>query len=925
MRSRSSSGAGMISVAIPHAPALVGREREQSRLNTLRAEHRDGQGCLLAVEGLAGMGKTALLAEHAAASVADGVHVVWARASEIDSIRPFGCLLDALDCRLHHPDPSNRRVAQALLAISDAAIDPFRFESDAAWRFPVQEAICDLILSTAERTPMLLAIDDAQWADAGSSGVLAALARHCATIPLVVAWTMRSAHHVEPIDQIVGRFADSMVRLELGPLPMVQARALGERLVGRPLDAEALARLDHAGGNPFFISTLASHGGEESTPSDAVLSWFAQLPRPTADLLAVASILGTTFDTALLATMTDQSVSAIVDELEPAVTSGLVRRQGRGRYAFGHDLIRSAVENNLAGTLRTALHRDAARVRRLHDGDDGVIARHLAWGARFGDEVAAEQIREACNQVVRHDANGAAELLSSAAALCAPGGDTWARCEADLVVALQWAGRSADALAVANAAVKHRTSKPGEITLGIVRANSLALVNDLPASAAEFRRLINDPALDLGMRSQILGELSILEAWGVDRASARAHAEQALEIAKKIGLVPAELKALCSLSAMSLFDADVHDAVAFAREAVSRGRTTRADTPAREIYLALALANNDEGEEARLWLRDGQATAESVLDHWLVSRYQLARMAIGLNSGDWSSAVDDAEAVIQMFTELDMINGMPQAPAVAGIIAVRRGSSDAVVSRYQELAQITGSAGAEPAGTMYAGWLEGLIAERQGRSADALAIMQFVFDATAASAQLVRLWIAPDLVRMYLGGDDTDGASTILEAIRPVVARAGVGSAVGTLRWCEGLVAGARSDEREGPFLQEAARLLRASVRKPLLLDVLHRLSIVDSARVCADEVRALSAQLGLSSSVAARAREPVGTGQDPFTSLTTAERVVAELMAEGFTNAQIADRLSVSKRTIEFHVSHVYLKLAVSSRTAVAALRRAP
>ena len=920
----------MIDVGIPNPPSLIGRETEQLVLTTLRAEHRDGRGALLAIEGHPGMGKTALLAEHAIASVADDIHVVWARASQIDAIRPFGCLLDALDCRLHHPDPANRRVAQALIAVSDAVIDPFRFETDAAWRFPVQEAISDLILSVAERTPTLLAIDDAQWADAGTLGVMAALARRCGTVPLVVAWTLRSALRVDAIDQIVGRFADSAVRLELGPLPRADVRALGAKLVGGVLEADALARLDHAEGNPFFISALASYGSEGSTPTDAVLHWFAQLQRSTADVLAVASILGTTFETSLLSTMTDRSITVIMDELEPAVESGLVRRQGAGHYAFAHDLIRSTIEDHLPGSLRTALHRDAARVQTLNGSDEGVIARHLAWGARVGDESAADQIRVACLQVVRHDANGAAELLTNAGALCVPGSEIWAQCQADLVVALQWASRSGDALAVANAAIAHRSSKSGEVALRIARANSLALVNDIPGSAAEFRRLIDDPALDEGMRSHILGELSILEAWGIDRAGARAHAERALEIAKGIGLVQAELKALCSLSAMSLFDGDVRDAVVLAREAVTKGRTIRIDTPAREIYLALALANSDETDEARLWLRDGQATAEGVLDGWLVSRYHLTRMAIELNTGDWSSAVDDAEAVIRMYDELDMVNGMPQAPAVAGIIAVRRRSPDDVVARYRELAQTTASDGAEPAGMMYFGWLEAMVAERNGRSAEALATLRFVFDAVAASAQLVRLWIAPDLVRLYLTATDVEGAAAIVDAIRPVVKRVGVGSAVGMLRCCEGLVAGAQGDAREGAFLREAARWLRKAGRRPLLLDVLQQLDSVSSERAHDDEIRELSEHLGLSKPRAATGLSGLsggsaasGAGPDPFASLTIAERNVAELVAEGLTNTEIATRLSISKRTAEFHVSHVYLKLGVSSRTALAALRR--
>ncbi len=904
-------------LGIPTPPTLVGRESEQSILAHMRADHCGGRGGLLAIDGHPGMGKTALLAEHALASAADGIHVIWARASETDAIRPFGCLLDALDCRLHHPDPARRRVAQALVAVSDAVIDPFRFESDTAWRFPVQEAVCDLVLALADERPVMVVVDDVQWADVGTTGVISALAKRCSTAPLIVAWTQRSVHTVEAVDQVVGRFADSVVHLVLGPLPPEHARLLGAKIVGGTLGEELLSRLDHAEGNPFFISALASHGGEASSPADAIVSWLSQLRSATSELLSFASVLGTAFDAALLAAMTGRSVATIVEDLEPAVESGLVRRHGAGRYSFGHDLIRSAIGDQLPGSLRTALHRDAARVHNERGGDSGVIARHLAIGARFGDEVAAEQIRNACIQVVRHDANGAADLLTSAALLCRPGSDVWAACQADRVVALQWAGRSADALAVANAAVAEPSTKHGEVALKIARANSLALVNDIPASAEEFRGLIDDPALDEDMRAHILGELSILEAWGVDRSAARAHAERALLISREIGLVTAELKALCSLSAMALFDGDVREAVDLAREAVTKGRAVRADTPARELYLALALASCDQPDEAMLWLRDGQSAAKEVLDGWLVSRYQLTRMAIALNSGDWAVATDDAEAVINMFSETGLVNGMPQAPAVAGIIAIRQARPDADISRYRDLAKLTASPGAEPAGMMYFGWFEALIAEREGHTGAALATMRFVFDAVAASAQLVRIWMAPDLVRLYLAVNDIDGAAAVLDTIGPVVARAGVGSTIGTLRWCEAMVAVGRKNADPGALLRSAAPLLRGAPRKPLLVDVLRQLLQLEPNDSVAAELATVSSELGLGQPVSAR------SPSDPFAMLTPAELSVAELVIEGLSNSEIAKRLGVSKRTVESHVSHVYLKLGVSTRTALSVLGR--
>ena len=928
---------GTILGSIPSSSTLIGRVKEQLLLSHMRADHLNGQGGLLAIEGHAGMGKTALLAHHAHASASEGAHIVWARATQIDQIRPFGCLIDALDCRLHHSDASRRRVAEAVVSVNDAIIDPFRFDSGLAWRFPVQEAICDLICELADHAPTMLVIDDAQWADAGTHGVMLALARRCVSSPIVIAWTLRSAYIVEALQQVIGRYNDSLVRFELEPLATVDARELGVSLLGRPLSREGDARVDRAEGNPFFITALAAQDGEANSPAAAVLSWVAQLNRATADLLCVASVLGTTFDLSLLASMTDQSFEELVTTLEPAVLSGLVRASSDGRFAFGHDLIRDTIEDDLADSLRRALHRDAARVQATLGCDSGIVARHLAWGAQFGDESSAEQIRLACLNIVRHDADGAAELLSTAISLCIPGSAVWATSTANRVVALQWAGHAAQALQVSTEAMQQPMSKDSEAELRMVRATSLALVNDLPAAAVEYRILAEDPALAIGFRALVLAELSILEAWGVDRTLARSHADRAIEMARSAGSLQPELQALCSLSTMSLFDGHVHDAVGFARQAVTLGRTFRGLTPAREVYLALALANADDNTEASIWLSSGQAAAEAVADLWLVSRYQLARISMGLNSGDWDRTIADANAVISVTSDSGMATGMPQAPASAGIIAVRRGAPDDDVSYYRDLALSTATAGAEPAGMLCFGWFESLIAERNGAYDIAAATLQYVTDAVVDSAPLIRLWIGADHVRILLAMGHVEAADTVARALTMVAARARVGSALGAARLCEALVLEARNDPLAVPMLREAAGHLRSARRLPLLLHALERLAPIDSNRDLHREGLSLRQQLAIVDPThpflepaSAFGREIRQVDQkhnynnsERLRQLTPMERTVAELVSQGLSNSEIAATLNVSKRTIEFHMSHLYSKLAISTRTAVAALMR--
>ena len=903
---------------IPRTPPLVGRHEERAVLESVRRDHFDGHGRLLGVVGAPGMGKTSLLADHARILEEHNVRVIWVRATAIDQIRPFGCLLDVLDCRLTSPDPARRRVAEAAAASADVVMDPFRFDTDSAWRFPVQEAVVDYILDMVEAGPTMLAIDDVQWADSATLGVILALARRCSSTSLVIAWTRRASFPCDVIDQISDRHRDRVVAINLAPLRMSEARELGATLLGHELDPETLRRLARAGGNPFFVTAVMATDTDSSTPHEAVMSWIRQIPTATSDLMGMASIFGGAFSIDVLGAMTDQSASNLVSTLEPAVEAGLLQASGAGRYAFAHDLIQSALHEDLPVSLRRALHRDAAKVLMRLSSKPGIVAHHLARGARPGDEEAAEQIRAACAQVVLHDATSASDLLGRAVALCAPGSPTWASLICDQVTALQWAGRAQAALELANEAIGYSMPKAEMAKIRIVRATSLGLLNDIPASAAEYRLIAGDVEIESSVRAQILAELSTLEVWGLDRDTGRKHAQDALVLARECGALRAELQTLCALSTSDLFDGRVKEAVSYAREAVVLGREQDMLTPARELYLGLALATADELDEAAIWLRSGQATADGVSDLWLVSRYQLARMSIGLSTGDWDATVADAEAVITLHADTGMATGMPQAPSTAGMVAIRRHAPASEIARYRSLATSSATAGAEPAGLLYFGWFEALFAEYEGRIGDAAATLRFVYDSAAASAPLAQMWLAPDLVRVLLAAEHIEQASAVAASTATFAKQIGVASAVGTARWCESLVARHQSrTEVAVARAAEAAGMFRDAGRKPLLLDVLDLLSTITPSRAIDQERRQLTVELDMrAEQVAGEVRFAV-----ELTQLTETERVIAQLVAEGLTNPAIALRLGVSKRTVEHHMSNVYVKLGVTSRVALAVL----
>lgn len=920
--------------ALPAQTNLVGREAERSILAVVQSELARGRGRVVAVEGSAGMGKTALLGEHARSARQDGVAVLWAHGTEVDQIRPFGCLLDVLGSRLNHPDPAHRRVAEAVVASAraDYTIDTFQFESTSSWRLPVQEAIVDLFEEMLDRSPVLLVVDDVQWADTGTLGTMLALSRRCGARPMELAWTLRSSLSHEVLDQITDRSGGRLVRIQVGPLRVADSLMLGAELLGQRLDEQQKARLSRAGGNPFFIRAVAGHGAEGATANEAILGWIGRLPNATGEVLSIASILGSSFDAGVLAALTDRSPGELVELLQPAVAAGLLQTGDAGRYRFEHDLIRSALEEDLPRSVFRALEREAAKVLQKAGADPGVVAHHLARGAHFGDEVAAEQIRSACVRVVRHDAPSAVDLLGVAVSLCAPGSHTWAAATADRVIALQWAGRGAEALDLANSAISQPMSKSETARLRIARATRFGLVNDLRTSAEEYRMLAYDAEIEPQVRAQVLAELATLEAWGLDRTQGRKHAQEAIGLAQICRAPRAELQAICSLSTMALFDGEVREAISYGREAVLRGRSFPGLSPPRELYLGMALANADEINEGAIWMNRGQAAADAVSDLWQVSRYQLARMGLSLNTGDWDVTMAEAEAVIALHEDTGMASGMPQAPATAGIVALRRGDSDDHVTRFRALAAASAMAGAETTGLFCFAWLEALIAEREGRLDDAVGTLQFVFDSVGNPAPLTQLWLAPDLIRMLLATNDHVRASSVARQIAPCANRAGAASALGAARLCEGLVRAATAPGMAGgaaEVLRESADLLRAARWKPMLLAALEALGDAGGDALVQGERRRLQSEMGIhireSEGTIAEASGGArrATGRRPIDTLTPTERTIASLVAEGLANPHIAVRLGVSKRTVEYHLSNIYPKLGVATRVALASAAR--
>jgi predicted ATPase len=163
--------------ALAPVPRICGREAEIGALGEALGRVASGGPAFVLVEGEAGIGKTCLLAQVLQDARGRGMQVAEGRAEELEQTRPFGVMVNAFGCARSSRDPRRAAIGR-LLAPDDAGErEPITVTSDQGLRFRVVDALADLAEEMAVPGPLLIGVDDVQWADASSLLTLSALSR----------------------------------------------------------------------------------------------------------------------------------------------------------------------------------------------------------------------------------------------------------------------------------------------------------------------------------------------------------------------------------------------------------------------------------------------------------------------------------------------------------------------------------------------------------------------------------------------------------------------------------------------------------------------------------------------------------------------------------------------------------------------------
>jgi hypothetical protein len=391
---------------------LVGREREQGVIAELLSGARDGRSGVLALVGEVGIGKSTLL-EWAAAQAGD-MAILRARGVQSEAHIPFAGLFDLLRPALDSLDELPRPQAAALEGA--LALRPGGTRD----RLAVGAATLSLLAAHAERRPVTVLVDDAQWLDGSTADALRFALRRLLADPIAVLLTVRSG-----LPSLVDD-ADLPVLVLEG----LDAAATAELLAARAptVDAGAAVRLhQETGGNPLALVELVRDAGAAAplgapvpvpAPASLTAAYVARadaLPEAAQRmlLLAAASDRG---EADVLARAAAGMGSALED-IAPAEAAGLVLLEG-GRLRFSHPLVRSAVYGAATPDRRREVHHALAGA--LPDADDDRRAWHMALAATGVDAAASSALEGAAERAHRRSAHAVASHAYERAAGLSP-------------------------------------------------------------------------------------------------------------------------------------------------------------------------------------------------------------------------------------------------------------------------------------------------------------------------------------------------------------------------------------------------------------------------------------------------------------------------------------------------------------------------
>lgn len=899
---------------------MIARDPELVVIEAFLDRPADGPRALV-VDGEAGIGKSTLWLAGVESARKRGFRVLAARPAETERTLPNVVLGDLFsevtpDELAALPPPRRRAFESALLLRDgpDLQIDPRT----------LNVAILTLLALLGNGRPLLLAVDDDQWMDASSAAALAFALRRLQRQPALLLLSRRSS--AMPVIELE-RLLDPMgiERVRVGALSLGAVHALVRERLGIAVSRPMAARLHEvSSGNPFYALELArarmDDPGPDSTVPVVLPATLERLVEARLDALDAE-----TRSALLLISAHGRFPVEFVRRLEipphaidQAGTSNVIETAA-GVLRFTHPLLASAAYHGApAADRRTAHRRLAALV------DDPVSrGRHLALSADGTDEILAAELEAAASVALDRGLSiAAAELGEHALRLTPPdaAADRHRRTIAAARAHLA-AGDGGRARVITDDLL---AASPA----GRRRAEALLLRSELEAPDAALA-LREEAILEAGdapeLRAALHAGLAEAGFFGTTKGFAWAdrHAQAALRLAQRFGDDGLRADALSMVATLGFSRGELQ-----ALEMAERAYALAAGQPdPRHVARAVAavghvLVWSARPKEARDWLERRLATWA---DRDERVRFETVGYLAGVEfrAGRWDVASEYSDQLNEISSEYGLVN--PYDFLVAALVPLHRGELEearAIARRALALGegqQLEFFFAIVAMCDLWAGDPEAAVAN--------FVLAEARADDVGFDEPTMRFWRA-EYVEALLQLGRVDEAARLTadwEAAGHALGRARV---IAQAAHCRGLIAAARGDvSAAAAVLQEAVRLHDSSydpfgrARALLALGVARRrVRQKRTAREAIEAALAAFLELG-AEGWAATARDELGRigGRQRLEGLSPSEREVADLVAEGRTNREIAAALFLGERTVAGHLTHIYSKLGIRSRTELA------
>ena len=955
--------------------SLVGRDHELAELDVALDQLAAGEPWFVQISGEPGIGKSRLLAELCHRGEERGYLVLEGRAAEFERDIPFGLIVDALNDYLASLEPAMLRaldedalseIASILPSLPRPESSGSRAPAEGAERYRLHYAIRNVLERLTRRQPMLLALDDVHWADAGSVEVMSHLLRRFRG-PLLMAVAYRQAPP-RLLAQLEGTARAGVgTLLALTPLGAEDAQSL----IAWDVDPAHRSRLyRESGGNPFYIEQLARsssprrRSGKSAPDSSAeavpraviaaIEEELLSISKPSRVSLRSAAVAGDPFEPELVGAIAEQDITTVFAAFDELLELDFIRPTATPRrFRFRHPIVRRAVYDSTPGGWRIGAHARASAGLEAAHAPASARAHHVETFATPGDEDAIALLVQAAREAAARAPDAAGRWLIAATRLLPRDADQERRLS--LLVEASSATLLAGSYDLALEILAEAT--------GLLDSERVAERGRLVARTAFARRMSGHPLQSRSLVAQTLEELdddsvvalnltlelALDHYWRGEFSQMHAVASQVLDKAqgRYANLLTSCGGALCSIASTAL------SRPTEARSELATAKAAYAALPDDELvdhieicgYLAQAASALEQFDDALDCARRGLRLAQETGQGPYIS----GQFLLQANALVMKGRVTEAAAVAETATDAAVLTGNDQfivwalwtdamACTSTGDTARALASAREALARSAHLTETFFSslsrlhlaaallATGDPAAArnelsaFEAGPDQRLLDLRGGHGWELLIRIQLALGeltAAVASAEMalararatsLRQRTAAALISkatVLLAQEDSGGAQALAHQAIELVDGAGNPVLAARGRGVLGTALARTGDERRG------VAELKAAER------VLSGCGAMREADAAARELRRLGHR--------SRRRARGATNSTTTAALSPREQEVAALVAAGKRNRDVASALFVSEKTVESHLARIYEKLGVRSRVALATIVGAP